>query len=758
MMLYPAGLISRVIAVGAALHRGAVGMFAGFLAKLEGALFALILLAATGLALLLKLIPPTNRFALRGGLVAIVAFPALLVGFFVATAFTNPFVAVGIRYDHQRSAATELLDANGRWLGIIPPASFADWSDGTVLPADHAAVPLMDIPPVWRACMVELEDHEFDGLSGVLGFNPIAFVSAGWDTIAGGRARGASTLYMQVIRMLDGREPGLKDGAAAVLLRKIAEFTGARALAALIASGEGAPAGRFIGMHLPLVVGLRGTGFGGDIYGVVIAARILFGKAPAELSLEEQAVLAAAVKHPIVLAPPGEPSGRAASEKRWKAVVRRADYCLAQLDLETFSRPAIEAARERLKAMLPPTVQIDDDLRALLPADPREAWQIAANPVSRANYFAGHELRVLSEELAGRLGTDWRGRAVTVQLTTSAVESRRFVGSVTGLLANLERNLRGLARPLTRSRTPSDDADIVIACADPEGRLRRVYSSDSGLLWRWRTPVGSVAKLVAAVALAGRDGPNVGYCAAPIAGLPGGTGANCADPAAWISAREAFARSSTTAIHWALRHRVSNGTLDRVWAALELPSFGETPIATAVTLGTFDLTPAEMLTLVRRIGGGIANETGSVPQPTIIRTLVLDGPEVGTRAPTSKQAATSIMSRRAWTRVLDLLDGTTRPGGTLPALSTVRDRIGGRMFAKTGTVSVGGHTLVIHLAGAILQGGHPWPFVVTVGSPSSQVPLGTRLTAGRFAALAAAAICSSVDAGVYADRAHRGGP
>jgi hypothetical protein len=758
MMLHPAQLITRLIAVGAALHRSAVSVLTHLVAEFGRALLALILLAATGLALLLKLIPSTSQVAFRGGLMTIVAFPALLIGFLVVTAFTNPFVAVGIRYDHQRSAATELLDANGRWLGILPPANFADWSDGTVLPADHAAVPLMDIPPVWRACMVELEDHEFDGLSGVLGFNPIAFVSAGWDTIAGGRARGASTLYMQVIRMLDGREPGLKDGAAAVLLRKIAEFTGARALAALIASGEGAPAERFIGMHLPLVVGLRGMGFGGDIYGVVIAARILFDKAPAELSLEEQAVLAAAVKHPIVLAPLGEPSGRAASEKRWRAVVRRADYCLAQLDLETFSRPAIETARERLTAMPPPTVQIDDDLRALLPADPRKAWQIAANPVSRANYFAGHELRILVDELAARLSADWRGRAITVQLTTSAVESRRFVGTAAGLLANLERNMSGLAQRLTRSRNPSNDADIVIVCADPEGQLRRVYSSDTGLFWRWRTPVGSVAKLVAAVALAGRDGPNVGYCAAPIAGVPGGTGTDCADPTAWISAREAFAHSSNTAIHWALRHRVSTGTLDRVRAALELPSFGETPVATALTLGTFDLTPAEMLTLIRRIGGGIAGEAGSVPRPTVIRKLVLDGPGVAIPAPTSKQPATSIMSRRAWTRVFDLLDGTTRPGGTLHALSTVRDRVGGRMFAKTGTVSVGGRTLVTHIAGAILQGGHPWPFVVTVGSPSSRVPLGPRLTASRFAALGAAAICSPVDGSAYAARAHRGGP
>src|SRR5439155_25496746 len=44
-----------------------------------------------------------------------------------------------------------------------------------------------------------------------LGIDPVSVLKSGWQTLTGNRRRGASTLYMQVVRTLHGRSPSERE-------------------------------------------------------------------------------------------------------------------------------------------------------------------------------------------------------------------------------------------------------------------------------------------------------------------------------------------------------------------------------------------------------------------------------------------------------------------------------------------------------------------------------------------------------------------
>jgi membrane peptidoglycan carboxypeptidase len=242
----------------------------------------------------------------------------------------------------------------------VPPANFVDWSDGTVLAADHEALPIADIPPVWRTCIVFLEDREFDRVSRLLGIDPLAVLKSGWQTLTGDRRRGASTLYMQVVRTLRGRSPDQNEAVSELALRKAAELFGAHALVRSLSSGDPHAAERFVAMHLPFVIGAKGSGFGEPVHGIGLASRLLFGVPASSLSPEGQAILAAAVKVPVLMAPPTDSHGQALAEARWKRLKERADFCLRSVP----GLPPDEIAKMRgaLAVMPLPVPRIDSGL------------------------------------------------------------------------------------------------------------------------------------------------------------------------------------------------------------------------------------------------------------------------------------------------------------------------------------------------------------------------------------------------------------
>lgn len=688
------------------------------------------------------------RGLLFAGKISIVCLPIVVVGFFVAAALSNPYFRAGLSYDHERSSAVEIFDAREKWIGIIPPASFGDWSNGTVLSQDHAAVPPGKIPAGWRRCIVFLEDREFDRISRAFGIDPLAVLKSGWQTMSGERRRGASTLYMQVVRMLQGRSPGSHEAPGEVIVRKMGELLGAQALVRMLNEGDSDAASRFIGMHLPLVIGTPNSAFGDPLYGVELASRILFGNAASALSIEKQAILAAAVKTPILMAPPGDEKGRAEALARWKRVKDRAGHCLRN----AFRDQAVDTAQalDRLAGLELPVPAIDLELAQLLPADAAEAWKITVNPVRRSLYFARQEQASVRKQLDAFVGPQLRGQVTSVHLTTTAADSRRFESAVNATLARLQSQLAGLQWSLTPGEQSS--ADVVMSCVDPEARIQRIFESRPGLFLNRKSPIGSVAKEIAAVALGNKSRPETQFCLAPMRGVASSSGgsADCQGQNSHLSARDAFGRSNNQAVHWALRNLVSKERLQQVTSAFKLPAFDRTPPETALTLGTFEMTPVELLRMQQTIGSGLADQHLDVSRPGIIsRVAVLDpAGVVQTREIQPSVEITRSDLRQLFTVgvksfVASALSATSDEGGTLASLHGLKQQLHGRFYAKTGTVSVTGSTRELHIAGSFFRDGKPWSFVVTVGTPQPIKPLGSRLVATHLAPLATLAVCGA---------------
>ena len=272
----------------------------------------------------------------------------------------------------------------------------------------------------------------------------------------------------------------------------------------------------------------------------------------------------------------------------------------------------------------------------------------------------------------------------------------------------------------------------------------------SGLFFTRKAGAGSTAKMLAAVALGRGDHACTLYCRAPIpgmraAGIEGD--AACRDRANWIEAQEAFARSDSAAVHWALRHHVRHGELEAIASAFGMPPLGTVPAATALSLGLVELTRAEMMRMAGAIGAFIGGKFRDVALPSVIleaRRLDPQGdltvqaiPSGGTLHGEDLRRAAPAKSRLFVSTVLDATSGAT---GTLRALRDLKAGLGGHLFAKTGTISVSGTTLTVQIAGAFVRGGQPWSFVVMVAGPDRRKPLGQGLVAGQFADLAKAAL------------------
>jgi penicillin-binding protein 1C len=149
-------------------------------------------------------------------------------------------------------------------------------------------VALADISPALGRAVLQAEDQRFMQHGGI---DLRAVGQAAWDNLLGGgrRARGASTITMQLASLLD---PGLAprtDGRS--WTQKWDQALAARELEA------GWSKGQILEAYLNLVT------YRGELQGVGAAARGLFGKAPSGLDAGESAILASLLRAPNAQAP-----------------------------------------------------------------------------------------------------------------------------------------------------------------------------------------------------------------------------------------------------------------------------------------------------------------------------------------------------------------------------------------------------------------------------------------------------------------------
>lgn len=204
----------------------------------------------------------------------------------------------------EREPARRVLGRGGETLRIFLPADgIARWS-----------VPLLEVSPVLVRALVASEDRYLGWHPGV---NPLAAARAALANLRAGRVvSGASTIPMQIARLVEPRPRTLR--------AKLVEAFRAVQLARRHSRDE------------LLALYLDRAPFGANLEGVGAAAWFWFGKAPAELSLGEAALLTALPRAPVAYDPRHHPD----------AARRARDRVLEQLAARgVFDRADVARAR-----------------------------------------------------------------------------------------------------------------------------------------------------------------------------------------------------------------------------------------------------------------------------------------------------------------------------------------------------------------------------------------------------------------------------
>jgi penicillin-binding protein 1C len=197
---------------------------------------------------------------LLGGFILLLAISAIV---FVLVWHLRPFPMERLQ---QWPASPVVLDAKGKWLfGVVGPDE--QW---------RYPAPLSEISPWLIQATIAAEDQRFYHHPGV---DPCALLRAlGQNLLAGRILSGASTLDMQLCRMMDNRSRTLRV--------KVIEGFRALQLDRLMTKDE------------ILETYLNVAPYGGNLRGVEAASRKYFGKRAGDLSLAEAALIAGLPQSP----------------------------------------------------------------------------------------------------------------------------------------------------------------------------------------------------------------------------------------------------------------------------------------------------------------------------------------------------------------------------------------------------------------------------------------------------------------------------
>lgn len=258
-----------------------------------------------------------------------------------------------------------------------------------------AWTPLAEISPALGVAVLQAEDQRFMAHGGI---DLRAVGQAAWDNLFRDRARGASTITMQLAGLLDAE---LRAGSAGRSWRQ--KFDQALAARELEAGWSKA---QILEAYLNL------ASFRGELQGVAAASRALFGKAPSGLDSTEAAILAA-----LLRAPAAAP----------KAVARRACALGRELKLRE-DCPAIEW-RAEVALGRPAAAALKEGVpqvaRKLLGADAAGGVDVRSTLDARLQRFALDALRRHLRELNGRNVAD----GAVVVIDNASGELLAYVGN-----------------------------------------------------------------------------------------------------------------------------------------------------------------------------------------------------------------------------------------------------------------------------------------------------------------------------------------
>lgn len=656
-----------------------------------------------------------------------------------------------------------VLDHGGRLIGLWPVTR----GQGSAA-SPYAAAAAGELPSHWWPLVVSLEDANRDRWYHLFGVDFSQLFKWPVRALLGRPNSGGSTLEMQLVKTLhtDTDVRGLRR-----LLRKLRDYVFAPAV--WLQHNERDLA-RQVATHFPLLTS--------GPHGLETASWLLFDRPARALDLAQQALLAAAIKYRIDINAYDE-AGWQRAQARWRKAVARATYGLRQLHRSGRLESAkMEAAVRELRRMRLPDLAPPEGVQSCLGHRARRQQDLAARKLDdRARFLARGELLQAAAELSPWLGSDWLADAVRVRLGVDLEANCRTKWAIDA----------ARARWLQRLGLAGEDAYVVLAVADGEGRLVRFHAETAyprylpfRLSGRGRAymlgedvedvrTLGSIGKVFAALLL-GEEGdtPSTPYYRLrrerlvgrypyqrriPYRNADGYTGALSPHaPGARIAARLAFARSDNLA----LMERLSRveGLPARSRALLE--SFGLSPPA--------DFQPVVDLPLGRLHGAprqaqGIFAMLGPEAGPLACRPVIVEHIEA---APGREDSFRGALARRAQARrricerarawlaarpaaarfARQVLAGVLDPAlhGTAAA-HLARFRQGGPLgleysVAKTGTLSLDsrGHGVRwVWLAGALqAPDGSLYSYVAQAG-PLGSKGLGIHAAGGQLGALLA---------------------
>ena len=675
------------------------------------------------------------------------------------------------------STSIRLEDSDGEYVGHIPAALMhprnickelddAGWTSHSTSYVPHP-------PQLWDQMLNALEDRRRQASWWLLNINGFDFPSASVAVLSAMRGRpvrGASSIPMQLSRTLQGTLPGPHENLTLKLKRKRNEVLDATVLTHNLGGANSPQLNRWVARHMPCAQPARHSRIGGSVFGLYACSQIMFDKIPSKLSDEETAILVASTKHQLLLAPGDRADDQAASRKRWTQKIRpRARLALDRVFYK--DDPRLSRAKAALNQMDMPTPVLAPAFRELLSSDPVEHIGVSGLPAKRAARYIKGEIINLQGELYDLFATVpsslvgiKMSSLVGIKMAVPAAANAKWKAAAERILQLEERNPNNrLSLPLppassNNAVTNAITAEVSISLVDQRGRVVRHYSSPNDRIFAGANSkrdqnnryireledrsIGSVAKMLAALALGARFKISDALCEQWLGGLSNSDGSQgfreCSSPQAWIDIKNAFSESNNLAIAWGLRRIQEKELKELVKAAgLGFPQ-DDVPLSTGVAMGQITGDLRALHRLAAALNRGARGLPAQASLPTLIDTLFFrktDGKVEAIDFEAVRERSEIDLSawfrhRRVQDFVADALEAPTQPGGTLHGLREILRRVAGarQVIAKSGTAVTDQKAIRDQLivSSWVDRRGQQLTATLLVGSPDPNQPLADR--------------------------------
>jgi len=628
-----------------------------------------------------------------------------------------------------------LYDTNGRFHGGTPAIK------GHQTATEHKSFFIADVPETWWQVLVALEDEHLGTWLSWYGIDISAFPRIIYTWLKTREVVGGSSLMMQLIRNINHTAPN--GNRWDNLQRKTTELLHTPILMSKLSQNNYRGLKQWLAMHVALVQGVSGTRLGGNTYGLGLTARIIFAKKPEDLNLAEQAILAAAFKWPILIAPQPTESIFA----RWEKLCDRAQqginkaYRYAET-LHTRATEELKQLRNRIveQKILPPYGPAA--FEAIYPHNEMERFRLLGHPTLRRNKMVSSEMQVANHELESVYGENWPQQLQAVHLLTDTVKQYQFKKAFEKKLQQINQDWRErLQIPLAQQLEQKTMLDQVgFALADAQGRLIHLYQNYQNLYTDHEHSIASLGKLPLAV-LAGYLGDQVDrktYCNHAfehIHNANGDKGVTTCTPESLYTPRDVFSRSMNLPLIQRFNSVSEHDlTILRDQFGLTAPD-KQIASRVALSLGMVTATLRELHSIIHLIATAIYQEKAHRLQPTIVKQVVEINSNTATQLPHPAQHLAPEVEQyfTAQNRAfLKEVLGHVVEAGTLKSLSNWTLPKSHKAVAwhigKTGTATNStGEILSKFIVGGLVLNGKLYTYVLFVGTPNPKIPLGVNI-------------------------------